>query len=135
MDLGDNSGAGPNYFPNSFDSLVEDKIQGGPAQQPNGFAAHYDRNEGSGNDDHYTQPGKLFRLSKPEARKDLIISIGAAISGIEGPEEDLITQHQPCHWFHADIGWGMVVTKGLGVKAKMPTQYLPEPSLAVSVEN
>ena len=133
MTLDDNSGAGPNYFPNSFDGPTENKTQGGPAQQSDGFAARYDHNEGSGNDDHYTQPGNLFRLSKPEARKDLITNIGAAMSGIEGTRRDLITQRQPCHWFRADIRWG--IAKGFGIEAKMPTRYLPEPSLAVSVEN
>ena len=55
MALGNNGGAGPNYFPNSFDGPVEDKTQGEPAQQLDGFAARYDRNEGPGNGDHYTQ--------------------------------------------------------------------------------
>ena len=88
-----------------------------------GFAARYDRNEGPGNDDHYTQPGNLFRLLKPLAQQDLIHNIVGAMSGIAGPKKDLITQRQLCHWFRADIRLGMAVAKGLGVDVEMPMEH------------
>nr|WP_316934351.1 catalase-related domain-containing protein [Hymenobacter sp. AT01-02] len=130
MALGDNGGPGPNYFPNSFDGPVEDKTVGEPDQELDGlFADRFDRNVGPGDDDHYTQPGNLFRLLDAQAQRNLIDNIVGSMSGIEGPKKDLIMQRQLCHWFRADIRLGMAIAKGLGVDVEMPTQH-PQPAEA-----
>ncbi|WP_046244021.1 catalase [Hymenobacter terrenus] len=87
MALGDNGGPGPNYFPNSFDGPIEDKTVAEPIQELDGFAARYDRNEGPGNDDHYTQAGNLFRLLDAQDQRNLIDNVVGAMSGIEGPKK------------------------------------------------
>ncbi|RPD49492.1 catalase [Hymenobacter sediminis] len=130
MALGDNGGPGPNYFPNSFDGPVEDKTVGEPDQELDGlFADRFDRNVGPGDDDHYTQPGNLFRLLDAQAQRNLIDNIVGSMSGIEGPKKDLIIQRQLCHWFRADIRLGMAIAKGLGVDVEIPTQH-PQPAVA-----
>jgi catalase len=129
MALGDNGGPGPNYFPNSFDGPMEDKTVGEPAEELDGLADRYDRNVGPGEDDHYTQPGNLFRLLDAQAQRNLINNIVGSMSGIEGPKKDLIIQRQLCHWFRADIRLGMAIAKGLGVDVEMPTQH-PQPAEA-----
>jgi catalase len=73
-----------------------------------------------GENDHYTQPGNLFRLMTPEAKKNTIQNIMGAMSGIEGPKKDEIINRQLCHWFRADIQLGMAIAQGLGVTVEMP---------------
>ena len=41
------------------------------------------------------------------------------------------TQPQLCHWFRAEICWGVAGAKGQGVEPEIPVQHLPEPWLAV----
>lgn len=113
MRVDGNQGSAPNYFPNSFDDIVAD-----PAYKESswdlgtGVADWYDRNA-EGENDHYTQPGNLYRLMSEEAKHDLINNIVHSMSGIDGPKKDLITNRQLCHWFRADIGLGMAIAKGL----------------------
>ena len=47
-------------------------------------AARFDRNA-PGDDDHYTQPGDLFRLLDAKAQGDTIKNIVGHVDGIEGP--------------------------------------------------
>jgi catalase len=72
----------------------------------------YDRNA-EGENDHYTQPGDLYRLMSDESKHDLVKNITNSMSGIEGPKKELIVNRQLCHWFRADIGLGMAIAKGL----------------------
>lgn len=114
-----NGGSAPNYFPNSFDNIEPDASYQRPAEQLDSQVAdYYDRNA-PGEDDHYTQPGNLFRLMPPPEQHDLVKNIVGAMSGIEGPKRDIIIQRQLCHWFRADIRLGMAIAKGLGVNINM----------------
>ncbi|RTQ47224.1 catalase [Hymenobacter gummosus] len=124
MALGDNGGSGPNYFPNSFDGPQEDATVGEPVEELFGPAARYDRNA-PGENDHYSQPGALFRLMTPEAQRSTIENIVGAMSGVSGPKRDEILQRQLCHWFRADIGLGMAVAQGLGLNISMPAHHAP----------
>ncbi|MCW3464091.1 catalase [Chitinophaga nivalis] len=120
MRLDGNQGSAPNYFPNSFDNIVPDPAYKAPGQELDGlFADWYDRNA-PGEDDHYTQPGNLFRLLTPEEKRDAIHNIVGAMSGISGPKKDEIINRQLCHFFRADIQLGMSIASGLGVKVDMP---------------
>ena len=110
-----NGGAKPNYFPNSFDNIVEDESYKQPSWQLEDSVADFYERNGPGEDDHYTQPGNLFRLMTPEARKNTIANIVGAMSGISGPKKELIINRQLCHWFRADMTLGMGIANGLGL--------------------
>ncbi|WP_295129011.1 catalase [uncultured Chitinophaga sp.] len=119
MRLDGNGGASPNYYPNSFDDITPDQSYQRPGERLESmFADFYDRNA-PGEDDHYTQPGNLFRLLAPNEQMDLVRNIVGSMRGIEGPKKDLIIQRQLCHWFRADIRLGISVAKGLGVDINM----------------
>jgi len=119
MQTTDNGGANPNYAPNSFDDIVADESYKEPALELDSDVAYwYDRNEkGAGNDDdHYTQPGLLYRKAMNDADRDnLVNNIIGAMSGIEGEKKDEIINRQLCHFFRADVELGMRIAKGLGV--------------------
>jgi catalase len=84
----------------------------------------YDRNA-EGENDHYTQPGNLYRLMSDESKKDLIKNIVHSMSGIDGPKKDEITNRQLCHWFRADISLGMAVAQGLQLDLSETMQHMP----------
>jgi len=113
MRVDGNQGSAPNYFPNSFDDIVADEAYKEPSWDlGTGVADWYDRNA-EGENDHYTQPGNLYRLMDDTAKHDLINNIVNSMGGIDGPKKDLIINRQLCHWFRADIGLGMAIAKGL----------------------
>jgi len=115
MRVDGNGGSAPNYFPNSFDDIVADEHYKEPSWDlGTGVAGWYDRNA-EGENDHYTQPGNLYRLMSDDEKHELIKNITGAMSGIEGPKRELIINRQLCHWFRADIGLGMAVAKGLQI--------------------
>ncbi len=106
----------PNYFPNSFDDIAPDESYKQPAMQLDSLVADwYDRN-GPGDNDHYTQPGILFRKTMTDAdRKNTVSNIVGAMSGITGEKKSEIINRQLCHFFRADIGLGMAIAQGLGI--------------------
>ncbi len=119
MRVDGNGGSKPNYFPNSFDNIKVDESYKEPAWElESSVADWYDRNAENEND-HYTQPGNLFRLMTDEAKANTISNIVGAMSGITGPKKDEIINRQLCHWFRADVNLGMGVAKGLGVNVDM----------------
>ncbi|RAU82514.1 catalase [Pontibacter arcticus] len=115
MRMDGNGGSNPNYFPNSFDNIRADEAYKEPAQNlGNVVADWYDRNA-PGEDDHYTQPGDLYRLMTTDEKAATVSNIIGAMSGIAGPKRDEIINRQLCHFFRADIGLGMAIAQGLGV--------------------
>lgn len=115
MRVDGNGGRMPNYFPNSFDNITVDESYKEPAQAlDSNVAAWYDRNA-EGENDHYTQPGNLYRLMEPEQKQHLVNNIVGAMSGIDGPKRLEIINRQLCHWFRADPSLGMGVAQGLGI--------------------
>ncbi|CAL1519559.1 catalase [Chitinophaga sp. MM2321] len=120
MRVDGNGESNPNYFPNSFDNIVADPAYKEPGQDVDAlFADWYDRN-GPGEDDHYTQPGNLFRLMTAEEKQNTIHNVVTSMKGIDGPKKDEIINRQLCHFFRADIQWGMAIAQGLGVTVEMP---------------
>ncbi len=119
MRVDGNSGSNPNYHPNSFDNIEPDesyKIP--PMELDSNIADWFDRNA-LGEDDHFTQPGMLFRNVMTDAeKKNTINNIIGAMKGIDGPKKDEIVNRQLCHWFRADAGLGEAIAKGLGVDVK-----------------
>lgn len=106
----------PNYFPNSFDDIVVDASYKEPAMQlDNNIADWYDRN-GSGDNDHYTQPGILYKkVMTDEERKNTVSNIVASMGGITGEKRDEIINRQLCHFFRTNMTLGMAVAEGLGI--------------------
>lgn len=126
MRVDGNGGAAPNYFPNSFDHIYEDESYGQPAWElESTLADSYNRNT-PGEDDHYTQPGDLFRLMTPDAKRNTITNIVGAMSGIEGPKKETIINRQLCHWFRADVQLGMSIAQGLGLNMEALSQHMPQ---------
>jgi catalase len=115
MQVGDNGGSGPNYRPNSFDDItIDESYREQGLQLESNMADWFDRNEND--DDHYTQPGLLYRNAMDEqGRENLISNIVSAMTGISGTKRDDIINRQLCHFFRADIHLGTAVAKGLGV--------------------
>jgi catalase len=116
MRVDDNGGRKPNYFPNSFDDIEVDQAYKEPAQQlESSLADWYDRN-GPGEDDHYSQPGALYReVMDEQAREHTVHNIVNAMSGISGPKREQIIMRQLCHFFRTDTQLGMRVASGLRI--------------------
>ncbi|WP_270088565.1 catalase [Sphingobacterium sp. SYP-B4668] len=126
MAVNGNGGSTPNYYPNSFDGHYEDQAYREPAiQLDSTIGDFYDRNA-SGEDDHYTQPGDLYRLLDAEQKQHLIHNIVGAMSGIDGPKKTDIINRQLCHWFRADINLGMGVALGLGLDMNELSKQMPQ---------
>ncbi len=117
MRVDGNGGGDPNYYPNSFDDIYADEsYKEPPMTLDSNLADWYDRN-GAGDEDHFTQPGLLFKkVISEQDRKNLISNIISAMSGITGPKRDEIIERQLSHFFHADVNLGIAVADGLGVK-------------------
>ena len=116
MRVDGNGGSDPNYSPNSFDDIYADPLYKEPGLLlDSAFADWYDRN-GPGEDDHFTQPGWLYRrVMKEPDRKNLVSNIVSSMNGINGPKRDLIINRQLGHFFRADAELGLRVAEGLGV--------------------
>lgn len=126
MRVDDNGGSSPNYFPNSFDHIKPDEAYKQPEWQlDSAVAGWYDRN-GEGENDHYSQPGIFYReVLSAQDKKNLVLNIAGAMSGISGEKRSEIINRQLCHFFRADIGLGMAVAQALGVNVEeaMPKQH------------
>jgi len=130
MRIDGNGGSNPNYFPNSFDDIEVDESYKQPAWPLDSLLAdQYDRNA-EGENDHYTQPGNLFRLMDPEAKKNTIANIVGAMGGINGKKKDEIINRQLCHWFRADMSLGLGIAKGLDLNLDKAMEGMvhPDPS-------
>lgn len=115
MQVGDNGGSNPNYRPNSFDDIVVDESYKEPSMQMESSRADwFDRNEND--DDHYTQPGNLYRNVMTSADKiNLLNTIAGSMNEIEGPKRDEIINRQLCHFFRMDSQFGMAMAATMGV--------------------
>ncbi|MGO3261054.1 MAG: catalase [Mesonia sp.] len=117
MRVDGNHGRAENYFPNSFDDINIDKdYKLKPPRVTDAESDWYDRNAAeSGDNDHYTQPGNLYRLMSDEAKTNLVNNTVEAMSGIDGPKKNEIIQRQLAHWTKADADLGKRIANGLGV--------------------
>ena len=103
----------PNYYPNSFDNIKVDQSYAEPAQELNSVIAdRFDRN-GEGENDHFSQPGKLYEIMTADQKTNTVANIVAAMGGVDGPKRDEIIGRQLCHWFRANTELGMRIAQGL----------------------
>jgi catalase len=116
MQVSDNGGANVNYRPNSFDDIVVDETYKEPPMQLDPATADwFDRNEND--NDHYTQPGLLYRNAMNEQdRINLASNIAGSMKDITGAKREEIINRQLCHFFRADAQLGMSVAQNLGIK-------------------
>lgn len=103
-----NGGSSVYYEPNSFE---------GPAEAPQHKTAPYmvsgeADSVAYDHDDHYTQPGDLYRLMSKEEQERLVRNIVAAMKPVEFDE---IKQRQIRHWHKADPELGEKIAEGLGL--------------------
>ena len=119
MNTTENGGDSPNYFPNSFDNIEADKSYKEPAfKLDSDIADTYDRNQND--DDHYTQPGILFRkVMTDQEKQNTINNLVGALSGVTGPKKDEILTRQLNHFSKADKELALEIAKGLGIKFKV----------------
>lgn len=117
MRVDGNQGRAENYFPNSFDDIQVDEDYKLKSPEVNDASADwYDRNSAAANEnDHYTQPGNLYRIMSDQAKTNLVNNTVGAMSGIEGPKKEEITKRQLAHWYKADEELGRRIAEGLGV--------------------
>lgn len=118
MRLDGNGGSSPNYFPNSFDAIEVDQTYKEAALELDSLTADwYDRN-GEGENDHYTQPGILFReVFNNEERTTQVNNLLGSLRNVSGPKRELILNRQLCHFFRCDSELGARIAAGLGVEA------------------
>ncbi len=86
------------------------------------LADWYDRN-GEGDNDHYSQPGALYRnVMNDFDRNNLVSNIAGTMKGISGPKRMDIINRQLCHFFRADMQLGLAIARALDVNvdAAMP---------------
>ena len=103
-----NGGSSVYYEPNSFDGPKESPENKQTPFEVTGQAAQvaYDH------DDHYTQPGDLYRLMSEEERARLVDNIVGAMKPVE---HDEIKIRQIEHWSKADPELGQRLAAGLGL--------------------
>ncbi len=116
MTVNGNAGSDPNYYPNSFDTTEADRNyrEAAIALESN-MGDTYDRN--MNDDDHYTQPGILFRkVMTDQERANTVSNFIGALKGVKGPRKKEIIMRQLGHFHKADKELALLVAKGLGIK-------------------
>ncbi len=118
MNVDGNGGASANYYPNSFDEIVADKNFKEPALKlDSNIADTYDRNKND--DDHYSQPGTLFRkVMTAQQKKNTINNFVGAMSGVTGTKRKEILIRQLTHFYKADKNLALEIAKRLHIKFK-----------------
>ena len=107
MALGNNGGNAPNYEPNSYDNTPKQNCAYAEPALNLGNAKGDRYNHHQGNDD-YTQAGDLYRLMTPDEQERLVQNIVGSLSGARQE----IQMRQLCHFFRADVKYGMRIAQG-----------------------
>ncbi|WP_099156464.1 catalase [Virgibacillus ndiopensis] len=108
MRVDGNGGNTPVYEPNSLNGPAEDITSKGNPFEVHGVAdsVAYD------SEDHYTQPGDLYRLMSVDERDRLIENF---VNHMKPVESDEIKLRQIEHFYKADPEWGERIAQGLGL--------------------
>ena len=115
MRMDGNSGKKPNYYPNSFDAIEISKEYKEPPIPIYGTYADWYFRDSDGENDHYSQPEKLFQLMTVDQKRNTISNIVNAMSGIEGLKKEEIINRQLGHWFKVHTELGEAIAIGLGI--------------------
>lgn len=102
-----NGGGSLNYEPNSYNGPAQTPTYADAAFEVSGMADRvgYDR------DDHFTQPGDLYRLMSTEERARLVGNIVGSLKNADKPIQLRMIEH----FTKADAEYGAQVAEGLGV--------------------
>ncbi|MDN7246801.1 catalase KatA [Planococcus shenhongbingii] len=108
MNFGNNGGGSVYYEPNSYGGPIET-----PAAKPaplavEGFTDAVPYRE----EDHYTQPGDLYRLQSAEEQERLVATF---VGGLSAVTKEDIKLRQIAHLYKADADFGTRVAEGLGL--------------------
>jgi len=109
MRVNNNAGSTIGYEPNSYGAWQEQPDFREPQLALGGAADHWNFREDD--DDYYTQPGKLFRLMKPEQQQVLFENTARAMA--DAPLEIKIRHINNC--MQADQAYGKGVADALGI--------------------
>ncbi|MFC1781315.1 catalase [Planctomycetota bacterium] len=108
----DNSGGGPNYWPNSFGGQAPDRASLEPPFEVSGEAT---RHPFTHPNDDFVQAGNLYRdVMTAKDRENLIGNIVSHLSGAK----KRIQLRQAALFYKADVDYGKRVVKGLGLDIK-----------------
>ncbi|WP_029420398.1 catalase [Alicyclobacillus macrosporangiidus] len=102
-----NGGGQVNYEPNSYNGPVQVPDAAAPPLAVSGYATSHRYPQ----DDHYTQPGDLYRLLDPQEKADLIDNI---VASLKHARQD-IQLRMIEHFRKADEEYGARVAEGLGL--------------------
>lgn len=109
MRVDGNHGSTLGYEPNSYGEWQEQPDFSEPPLQLEGAAAHYSHYDDS--DDHYSQPGNLFRLMTPAQREALFGNTARAMG--DAPREIKVRHARNC--YRADPAYGAGVAAAMDI--------------------
>ena len=104
-----NLGRTPTYFPNSLNEWIDQPDLNEPPLEIDGIGDHWDHRV---NDDHYQQPGDLFRMMNVEQRQILFDNTARAIGGAAKH----IQERHIANCLKADPAYGEGVARALGLE-------------------
>jgi catalase len=104
-----NLGGTPTYFPNSRGEWIDQPQLNEPVLVIEGGAAHWDHRI---DDDHYQQPGDLFRKMSPAQQQKLFDNTARQVGGAAKH----IQERHIANCTKADPAYGAGVAKALGIK-------------------
>src|SRR6266513_3095703 len=104
-----NLGATPTYWPNSLNEWIDQPDLNEPPLEIDGIGDHWDHRV---NDDHYQQPGDLFRMMNVEQRQILFDNTARAIGGAAKH----IQERHIANCLKADPAYGEGVARALGIQ-------------------
>ncbi|HPN38591.1 MAG TPA: catalase [Melioribacteraceae bacterium] len=118
MSVNGNGGENPNYFPNSFDNIVADEKYKLPSEKlDSNIVDAFPRN--LNDDDHYSQPGALFRIvMTEEERINTICNIVSSMKDICGEKREEIIKRQLDHFYKADTELANKIAEALNFEYK-----------------
>jgi catalase len=108
MRIDGNYGAETSYVPNSMGAWTEQPDFKEPPLELEGAAGRYDHRI---DEDHYEQPGNLYRLMSEERRAVLVANTARAMSGVSA---SIMSRHvENCRRADAEYGHRLEVALGL----------------------
>ncbi len=109
MRVDGNHGATLHYEPNSYNVWREQPEHDDPVQKVNGDIKRWDFREDD--DNYYEQPGKLFRLMKPDEQQRLFANTARNM----GDSDEIIKIRHIGNCYKADPAYGRGVADALGI--------------------
>ncbi len=110
-----NLGRTPTYFPNSRNEWIDQPQLNEPPLDIDGVADHWDHRV---DDDHYQQPGNLFRMMNPQQRQTLFDNTARQIGGAARH----IQERHIANCAKADPAYGEGVARALGIGNRLAAE-------------